>query len=191
MIGWTRSHRLDNTIRYSNPGIKDIQHAAAHFFSDLITYDALYYRGTDAAVFFDAYGDVVGGIGSYPVLGNPNYHQRTDGVATVNHRLVAEVGRTTVASIMLLADSPARVEELRVTRRDRDDALLRWQPAPESGIRGYRVEVLRPGSAGAESIVTDGPELRVREAAAGTRIRFRAVGANGTEGWDWATLVLE
>ena len=29
MIGWANDFRLDNTIRYSNPGIRDIQHAAA------------------------------------------------------------------------------------------------------------------------------------------------------------------
>jgi hypothetical protein len=68
MIGWTNDHRLDNTIRYSNPGIRDIQHAAAIQFSDLITYDALYYKSTDAASYYEAYGDIVGGIGSYPVL---------------------------------------------------------------------------------------------------------------------------
>ena len=49
MIGWANDHRLDNTIRYSNPGIRDIQHAAAMQFSNLITYDALYYKSTDAA----------------------------------------------------------------------------------------------------------------------------------------------
>ena len=49
MIGWANDHRLDNTIRYSNPGIRDIQHAAAIQFSNLITYDALYYKSTDAA----------------------------------------------------------------------------------------------------------------------------------------------
>jgi hypothetical protein len=124
MIGWTRSHRLDNTIRYSNPGIKDIQHAAAHYFSDLITYDALYYRGTDAGVFFETYGDIVGGIGSYPVLGNPNYHQPTDELNTVNQQLVAEVSRTTVASIMLLADSPARLEGIAVAPLDAGGARV-------------------------------------------------------------------
>ncbi len=78
MIGWANDARLDNTIRYSNPGIRDIQHGAAILFSRLITYDALYYKGTDAASYYDAYGDIVGGIGSYPVLGNPHYHQPND-----------------------------------------------------------------------------------------------------------------
>ena len=29
MIGWANDHRLDNTIRYSNAGIRDVQHARA------------------------------------------------------------------------------------------------------------------------------------------------------------------
>ena len=33
MIGWANDHRLDNTIRYSNPGIRDIQHGAAMQFT--------------------------------------------------------------------------------------------------------------------------------------------------------------
>jgi len=49
MVGWANDHRLDNTIRYSNRGIRDVQHAAAMQFSRLITYDALYYKSTDAA----------------------------------------------------------------------------------------------------------------------------------------------
>ena len=53
MIGWANDHRLDNTIRYSNPGIRDIQHAAAIQFSNLITYDALYYKSTDAHAYYE------------------------------------------------------------------------------------------------------------------------------------------
>src|SRR6185295_5436595 len=101
MIGWTNDHRLDNTIRYSNPGIRDIQHAAAMLFTRLITYDALYFKGTDAASLYDGYGDVVGGIGSYPVLGSPHYHQATDLLEYENHQLIAETCKTTVATIML------------------------------------------------------------------------------------------
>ena len=63
MIGWANDQHLDNTIRYSNPGIRDIQHAAAFLFTRLITYDALYFKSTDAAAYYDAYGDIVGGIG--------------------------------------------------------------------------------------------------------------------------------
>ena len=31
-------------------------------FSNLITYDALYYKNTDAHAYYEAYGDIVGGI---------------------------------------------------------------------------------------------------------------------------------
>ena len=66
MVGWANDERLDDTIRYSNAGIRDLQHAAAIQFSNLITYDAHYYKNTDAAAYYEAYGDIVGGIGSYP-----------------------------------------------------------------------------------------------------------------------------
>lgn len=108
MVGWANDQRLDNTIRYSNTGIRDIQHAAAIQFTNLITYDAFYYKSTDAHAFYDGYGDIVGGIGSYPVLGNPHYHQPHDVLETINHQLVAEVAKTTVASIMYLASAPSR-----------------------------------------------------------------------------------
>ena len=57
MVGWANDHRLDATVRYSNPGLRDVQHAAAMQFTRLITYDALYYKNTDAAAFTDLYGD--------------------------------------------------------------------------------------------------------------------------------------
>ena len=48
-------------------------------------FDAKYYKSTDAAAFYDGWGDIVGGIGSYPVLANPNYHQPTDFIETMNY----------------------------------------------------------------------------------------------------------
>ncbi len=121
MIGWANDYRLDNTIRYSNPGIRDIQHAAAMQFTNLITYDALYYKSTDAASYYEAYGDIVGGIGSYPVLGNPHYHQPHDLLETINHQLVTEVAKTTAATLMLLASSPSRLTGLNVEQLRRRD----------------------------------------------------------------------
>ena len=183
MIGWANDQRLDNTIRYSNPGIRDIQHAAATQFSNLITYDALYYKGTDAAAYYEAFGDIVGGIGSYPVLGNPHYHQSHDLLEGINHQLVAEVAKTTAATLMLLASSPSRIAGLEATASG-TGATVSWTPSPEKGITGY--------------VVSWGPEpapktLRVTQAkatlpgvAAGTAIRVKAVNAKGLEGWDWA-----
>jgi hypothetical protein len=100
---------MDNTIRYSNIKIRDIQHAASFLFSDLITYDSRYVKSTDAAAYFEEFGDIVGGIGSYPLLGNPFYHQATDRIETVNFRLIGEVAKSTIATLMKLASSPPPV----------------------------------------------------------------------------------
>lgn len=103
MIGWTNDYHLDNTIRYSNARIRDLQHAASFLFSKMVTYDAKYYKATDAQAFYDDYGDIIGGLGSYPVLGNPYYHQPTDLLETVNQHLVFEATKMNIASIMGLA----------------------------------------------------------------------------------------
>src|SRR4029453_4188342 len=103
-------------VLYSNPGIRDVQHAAAIQFTNLITYDALYYKGTDAHAYYEAYGDIVGGIGSSPVVANPHYHQPHDLLETINHQLVAEVAKTTTATLMLLASSPSRLKNLEIER---------------------------------------------------------------------------
>ena len=138
MIGWANDHRLDNTIRYSNAGIRDVQHAAS-FLTKLVTYDARYFKSTDAASYFEAYGDIVGGIGSYPVLGNPHYHQPTDLLETVNHELVAETSKVTVASIMLLASSPSPVKDLRVAGPAGRAVTVTWTESLEEDVSGYIV----------------------------------------------------
>src|SRR5690606_15658065 len=125
MIGFANDNRLDNTIRYSNDGIRDIQHAAAFLFTDLITYDAKYYKSTDAHAYYEAYGDIVGGIGSYPILANPHYHQTHDLLETINHQLIAEVSKTTVGTLMLLASGPARLKDVAVTRSG-GNATVTW-----------------------------------------------------------------
>jgi hypothetical protein len=199
MVGWAGTPRLDDTVRYSNEAIRDIQHAAAILFSELITYDARYYLGTDAGVFYEAYGDIAGGIGSYPVLGNPNYHQPTDRLDTVNHRLVAEVSRTTVAAIMLLADRPARVGNIRL-----EDAggsrVVRWDPSPETDVVAY--ELVGLFSTGGHGDITgsvsprtvDGTEVRLEDlrfpgGGVLTGILVRPLLDGGVPGWEWSWLV--
>ena len=185
MIGWANDHRLDNTIRYSNPGIRDIQHAAAIQFSNLITYDALYYKNTDAHAYYEAYGDIVGGIGSYPVLGSPHYHQSHDTLDTINHQLIAEVAKTTAATLMLLASSPSRPTGLKVDSYQNGTAALSWTPNREKGITGY---VVAWGAAGK----SESQQMRVTRPAAsvkvppGTMVSVKAVNQRGLEGWDWA-----
>ncbi|MFC2166869.1 M28 family peptidase [Acidobacteriota bacterium] len=111
MIGWCENNRMDNTIRYSNEKIRDIQHAASFLFTELITYDTRYIKSTDAAAYYEEFGDIVGGIGSYPVLGSPFYHQVTDRIETVNFHLIGEVAKSTIAALMCLASHPPPVSE--------------------------------------------------------------------------------
>ena len=87
-----------------------------------------YYKGTDAHAYYEAYGDIVGGIGSYPVLGSPHYHQPHDTLDTINHQLVTEVAKTTAATLMLLASSPSRLANLKVDSYQGGTATLSWTP---------------------------------------------------------------
>ena len=190
MIGWANDHRLDNTIRYSNDGIRDAQHAAS-FLTKLITYDARYYKATDAAAYVEAYGDIVGGIGSYPVLGNPHYHQPTDLLETVNHALVAETSKVTVASIMLLASSPSRVKDLKAVSRPGGLAAVTWTPSLEERITGYVVAWGPPGAPLRNTVRTLKPEASLPGAAPGMVVSVKAVNARGLEGWDWARATIK
>ena len=190
MIGWANDHRLDNTIRYSNPGIRDIQHGAAMQFSNLITYDALYYKSTDAAAYYEAYGDIVGGIGSYPVLGNPHYHQSHDRLEGINHQLIAEVAKTTAATLMLLASSPSRIANLQATAAA-PGASASWTPSPETGVTGYIVTWGPASNPAQHTARVTQPKATLAGAPAGTLVRVKAVNGKGLEGWDWARAVVK
>ena len=187
MVGWTNDARLDNTIRYSNPGIRDIQHGAAMLFTHLITYDALYFKGTDAASLYDAYGDVIGGIGSYPVLGSPHYHQPSDRLEFENHQLILETSKTTVATVMLLASSPSRLTNLKVDSYTGTAASLSWTPSPEHGIASYIVAYGPPADPLRHRVTVTEAQATLPQVAAGTMVSVKAVNARGFEGWDWAT----
>lgn len=185
MLGWANDERIDNTIRYSNPGIRDVQHNAALRYSKLITYDALYYKSTDAAAFYDAWGDIVGGIGSYPVLGNPHYHQATDVLATISHEQVAETAKTTVATLMLLASSPSRVTGLVADRTANGAVTARWQASPEKDVVQYEVTL------GTRRVLVDDPRVSFDAGVDGDEIAVRAINERGRLGWDWARAKLE
>ena len=184
MFGWSNDHRLDNTIRYSNPGIRDVQHAGALLYSDLVTYDAKYYKNTDAHAYYEAYGDVVGGIGSYPVLGNPHYHQSHDILETINQEQVAETTKATLAALMLMASSPERLKDVAATTSG-GATEVRWSPAAERDVRGYQVRYTTAGGAERTIDVTE-PRVRLTDARAGAPVMVKAVNATGLGGWDWA-----
>jgi hypothetical protein len=186
MIGWSGDGRLDNTIRYSNDGLRDLQHAAAIGFTDLVTYDARYYKSTDAHAYYEAYGDIVAGIGSYPILSNPHYHQSHDILATIDHRLVAEVSRTTAASLMLMASSPSRLVGLTVGPIRGGSAQAQWTASPEEGVRSYEVTYGPPDEPARRTLTVTEPRAMLSGAQAGWVVRVRAVNDRRLHGWDWA-----
>ncbi len=190
MVGWANDARLDNTIRYSNPGIRDIQHAAAIQFTDLITYDALYYKGTDAAAYYEAFGDIVGGIGSYPVLSSPHYHQSHDLLSNMNHQLITEVAKTTAATLALLASSPSRLTDLKAVLEG-STATVTWKPSPESGVTAYLVSYGPPSKPDAQQTRVSKPSVVLSNIASGSVVAVKAVNAKGLEAWDWARVVIK
>ncbi len=184
MMGWSNDHRLDNTIRYSNPGLRDIQHAAALQFSDLITYDAFYYKSTDAQALYDAWGDIIAGIGSYPILGNPHYHQPHDVLETINHRQLTETSKATVATIMYMASAPSRLTGLVA-----QGGIASWEAARERGVTRYIVRYGPPNNPmqfSATATTTSATLPTLRE---GWHVAVKAVNARGLEGWDWARTI--
>ena len=181
MMGWANDSRMDNTIRYSNPGLRDLQHAAALEFSRLITYDAFYYKSTDANALFDVWGDIIGGIGSYPILGNPHYHMPHDVLETINHQQLAETSRATVATIMLMASSPSRVTGLRAT-----GSTATWTPAREKGVTRYIVRFGPADDPRRSTITVTSSRVTISALRPGWQVAVKAVNARGLEGWDWA-----
>jgi hypothetical protein len=187
-IGWSGDQRLDNTIRYSNPGIRDVQHGAAIRYSRLVTYDAVYYKNTDAASFHDAYGDIVGGFGSYPVLGSPHYHQPHDVLETINHELVAETTKAHVATLAYLVQAPSRVPGVRATRL-RDVVTVRWEAAPEPDVREYVARWRAADGTVGETQTTTARVIDFRGVPADATVEVRAVDGRGLAGWDWGRAV--
>jgi hypothetical protein len=190
MLGWANDDRLDNTIRYANAGLRDLQHAAAFLFTDLITYDAHYFKFTDAHSLVDGFGAVVSGIGSYPVLGNPHYHQPHDVLETVNHRLVAEVSRTTLASVVLMASSPSRLTEVSASRGPGGMVEVSWKPAAERAVTSYRIRWEDGRGKVGGTRVVKGTSARLTGVPIGATVAVRAIGVRGLEGWDWARVPL-
>jgi hypothetical protein len=92
---------------------------------------------------------------------------------------VAEVARTTAATLLLLASSPSRIEGLTVS-----EGMARWTASPESGVEAY--EVRWQTDDGWASAEVTGPEARLEALVPGGAVLVRARSERGTVGWDWA-----
>jgi Tol biopolymer transport system component len=190
MIGWGPDFRLADTIRFASYGLRDIQHAAAFLFSNLVTYDTHYVRSTDAAPFYEVYGSIVSGLGSYPVLGSPYYHQPTDLLENVNQRLLVEAAKYNTASVMMVASSPTPVKDLKISELKNDWAEVVWAPNPEQGIASYVVEFGPDKDPRAYRLTATEPRAKL----AGFKLKkgdtlavaVKAVNARGMESYDWA-----
>ncbi len=179
MVGYANDSRMDNTIRYSNSGIRDIEHSAAMDFTKLIPYDSHYYKGTDASNLFDAFGDVIGGIGGYPVLSSPHYHTANDLLDTLNFQQIAETSKTTMATLMYLASAPSMLKDLTAK-----GTAVTWTASPEKSVKSYVVSYNHR-----EEKVTQ-PHVNLPGLKPGDTVMVRAVNAKGMQGWDWTRLTV-
>ena len=201
MVGWAAdSSQINNPIRYSNVGIRDIQHGAAFLFTDLVLFDAKYYKSTDAAAFYEGipsagvagWGDIVGGIGSYPILANPNYHQPTDFIETMSFKQILETAKVTAATLMYLASSPSRLKQDEiVTTRTASGVEVKWPPSREKGVTKYVVAYGPANDPMRTRMSVLAPSATIANAPAGTHIAVKAINAAGMEGWDWARTVVK
>ena len=182
MSGFADDNRLDDTIRYANASLRDLQHAAAFLFTNLVTYDTRYFRGTDADSYFEPWGDIFSGIGSYPILGNPHYHQPHDTLDTISIPLITEVAKTTAASIMLMASSPSRLARVTAVSKG-SGAEITWTPAREKDVSSYLVRSWTNGRA--RDTRTNAPRATIAGLRAGDAVWVKAINARGLEGWDW------
>jgi hypothetical protein len=123
------------------------------------------------------------------VLANPNYHQPTDFLETINHRQVMETAKVTAATLVYLASSPSRVTG--VTARATDTGVrVSWSTSPESSVRQYVVAYGPADDPLRNRVTVDRNEAGLPLLPAGTHIAVKAVNARGLEGWDWARVVL-
>ena len=159
---------------------------AAMEFTNLITYDALYYKGTDAAAYYEAYGDIVGGIGSYPVLSSPHYHQSHDVLENMNHQLDHR-GRKDdgcdagAARVEPVAADRAQGRQLLRQLRDRVVEAKPGEGRHRLHRRVWPARETRGAADPRDQAGRDAVERRRRHA-----IAVKAVNSKGLEGWDWA-----
>jgi len=191
VLGWTRHHRLDNTIRHNNNDLRDATHAAAFRYSRMITYDSYYTRSTDAQIFHNEYGEIVTALAGFPILGSPHYHQPTDEVRTINMQLVAESAKTTTATVMLMASSPAPVKGLRVDAQEGGRIGITWDASPENDVVSYTVVYGPADDPEANELTVDAPTVTLQNAPTGTRVKVRANNERGMHGWGWGRLTVE
>jgi hypothetical protein len=91
---------------------------------------------------------------------------------------------------MLLASSPARVNDLKVERFAGNTATLRWKPSPESGVSSYLVMYGSADNPESQQVRVNQPTVTLSGVNPGTVVAVKAVTGKGVEGWDWARVTI-
>ncbi len=104
---------------------------------------------------------------------------------TIDQQLVAEVSKTTVATLMVLAASPSRLTDLALTRSG-STVSAQWTPAVESDVVEYVVAWGPESEPMRNTRRIDAPTTRIDGLSAGDVVMVKAVNRTGMESWDWA-----
>ncbi len=132
------------------------------------------------------------GLGSYPVLANPNYHQSTDRIETVDFQQVAETAKVTAATLMYLASSPARLDESQSgASAGRPERLLARRGRDRMSAATWSGTGRRDESRHITSVKVTAHARRCRRCRPARIVAVKAVMTAGVEGWDWARIVIQ
>ena len=123
------------------------------------------------------------------MLANPNYHQPTDFLETMNHRQIMETAKVTAATLVYLASSPSRLKNLKVTKTAPGvEVDLGAEPRVRRQELRRRLRSGRPIRS-QRAVTVNAARATLPAVPAGTQVAVKAVNARGLEGWDWARAV--
>jgi hypothetical protein len=108
-----------------------------------------------------------------------------DVLETINHQLVAEVSKATVATLMQLASTPSRPKLTQVQSHS-PQVSVEWEPLPEQDIREYVVEWGAPGGTARGSMRVTATRATIPDLRPGEEVRVGAVNRRGAPAWDMA-----
>ena len=130
-------------------------------------------------------------VAAAPLAGvSSHYHQATDELRTINHDLVAEVARTTTATVMALAAHPSRPRGLAWQRAPDGVTRVRWDLVPERDAVRYRVRYRAVEMDEWMEETTTATRVDLPALPDGADVQVKAVSRDGLEGWDWARIVV-
>ena len=192
MVGWANDYRLDNTIRYSNPGIRDVQHARG---------DAVHEPDHLRRALLQEHR-------RRRLLRSLRRHRR-------RHRLVSGARQSALSPAARLPGDDQPSAGHRGGEDDRGDAdAAGLEPVaagrPEGGqLQRRNADALvapraRKGrhrlhrrlrsarqARGPDRPGPTKPSIALSNIAPGTVVSVKAINAKGMEGWDWATVAVK